>query len=175
MISLIFPNLRAAAAEPGTELEYKVKAGYLFNFARFITWPAKAFASTNSPFVIGVLDAGEASPVLRSLLDGKKVNGRPVEVRSVFAEAIGTNLHLLLITRAAGRTPDELRKFTGSAPILMVGETDQFAERGGMIGFVREDEAIRFTLNLERATEAGLKVSAKLSTVGKVVKTKRTN
>ena len=165
--------LGAWAADSAAALEYKVKAGYLFNFAKFIEWPAGAFPSTNSPFVIGVLDGGEASPVLRSLLEGKQVNGRLVEVRSVFAETIGKEIHILLVTRAAGKTPEDLRKFVGSASILMVGETDEFAERGGTIGFVREEESVRLTLCLERATEAGLKVSSKLSSVARMVKTKR--
>jgi hypothetical protein len=38
-----------------------------------------------------------------------------------------------------------------------------------MIGFVHEEESIRFTLNLQRAAEAGLQVSAKLASVAKVV------
>ena len=152
-------------------LEYKVKAGYLFNFAKFVEWPANAFASTNSPFVIGVLDAGEAAPVLRSLLGGKTINGRLVEVRSVFAESIGKDLHLLLVTRVAGKTPEQLSELAGTAPLLIVGETDAFAEHGGMVGFVREEDAIRLTLNLERTTKAGLKVSAKLSSVARLVKT----
>lgn len=165
--------MAARAADSAAALEYKVKAGYLFNFARFIEWPESAFPSTNSPFVIGVLDGGEASPVLRSLFEGKQVNGRPVEVRSVFPETIGKDIHILLVTRAAGKTPEDLHKFAGSASMLMVGETDEFAERGGVIGFVREEESVRLTLCLEHATEAGLKVSAKLSSVAKVVKSKR--
>ena len=171
--ALLLAPMAARAADSAAALEYKVKAGYLFNFARFIEWPESAFPSTNSPFVIGVLDGGEASPVLRSLFEGKQVNGRPIEVRSVFPETIGKEIHILLVTRAAGKTPEDLRKFVGSAAMLMVGETDEFAERGGTIGFVREEESVRLTLCLEHATEAGLKVSSRLSNVAKLVKSKR--
>ena len=173
VLGLLLSPLGVWAADSAAALEYKVKAGYLFNFARFIEWPERAFPSTNSPFVIGVLDGGEASPVLRSLFEGKQVNGRPVEVRSVFPETIGRDIHILLVTRAAGKTPEDLRKLAGSASMLMVGETDEFAERGGAIGFVREEESVRLALCLEHATEAGLKVSSKLSNVAKLVKSKR--
>ena len=84
---------------------------------------------------------------------------------------IGKDLHLLLVTRVAGKTPEQLSKLAGTAPLLIVGETDAFAEHGGMVGFVREEDAIRLTLNLERTTKAGLKVSAKLSSVARLVKT----
>lgn len=171
--ALLLSPMVARAADSAAALEYKVKAGYLFNFARFIEWPESAFPSTNSPFVIGVLDEAEASPVLRSLFKGKQVNGRPVEVKTVFAETIGRDIHILLVTRAAAKTPEELRKFAGSASMLMVGETDEFAERGGTIAFVREEESVRLTLCLEHATEAGLKVSSQLASVAKLVKSKR--
>jgi hypothetical protein len=173
LVVSVMGTVSGLGADSTVALEYKVKAGYLFNFAKFIEWPASAFPSTNSPFVIGVLDGGEASPVMRSLFEGKRVNGRPVEVRLVFPETITKDIHILLVTRAAGKTPEELRKFSGSCSMLMVGETDEFAERGGAIGFVREEESVRLTLCLEHATQAGLKVSSKLSNVAKLVKSKR--
>ena len=153
-------------------LEYKVKAGYLFNFAKFIEWPAGSFPTANSPFVIGVLDGGATASVLESILQGKLVEGRAVQVRAVTAENIGRDLHILLVTRTATKSVGEIRAALSGAATLLVGETAQFAELGGTVGFTREVESIRLSLNLERAVEAGLKVSAKLSTVAKLVKTK---
>ena len=164
----------ARAADSPVELEYRVKAGYLNNFAKFVEWPAGAFPSTNSPFVIGVVDGGEAASVIRSMFAGKQVNGRPVEVKEVSAEAIGKGLHIVLATRVAGKTPEELRKSAGSAPLLIVGETEEFAERGGTIGFVREGESVRLTLCLDHAAAGGLNVSSKLAAVAKLVKSRRT-
>jgi YfiR/HmsC-like len=154
-------------------LEYKIKAGYLFNFAKFIEWPSTALPASDSPFIIGVLDSGEAFPVLQPLLEGKKVDGHPIQLRAASIERISQGIHILLVTRTSGHLPEGIRASLGKAPTLVVGETDQFAERGGMVGFVREDDVIRLNLNLERAAAAGLKVSAKLSTVAKVVKTQK--
>ena len=163
----------AARASDATALEYKVKAGYLFNFAKFVEWPAAAFPAAQSPFVIGVLDDGEAAPVIQSLLQGKLIEGRPVKVVAVNAGRIGPGCHILLVTRAAGKTAEEVRDALGATATLVVGETEHFAERGGAIGFTVEEESIRLSLNLERAAEAGLKVSAKLASVARVVKPKR--
>ncbi len=166
-----------AAAPPGASdgpaLEYKVKAGYLFNFAKFIEWPTEAAKPPERPFVVGVIDDGEALPILRSLLEGKQVNGRPVAVRALAIGDLDSDVQILLVTRASGKTPEEVRAALGDARTLLVGETDLFAERGGMVGFVREDDAIRLTLNLERTAEAGLKVSAKLASVARVVRAQR--
>lgn len=162
----------AAAADGALALEYKVKTGYLFNFANFIEWPAAALPGADSPFVIGVLDGGEALPVLKDLLAGKTVNGRPVQVRAVSADRVG-GLHILFVTRASGVSPAEIKTALGGAATLLVGETERFAEHGGMVGFLREGDNIRFQLNLERVTEAGLKASAKLASVARLVTTGR--
>ncbi len=169
---LIPATLVAADSVPG--LEYKVKAGYLYNFARFVEWPAAAFPSADSPFVIAVMDGGEAFPVLEQILAGKTVNGRPVKVVASQG-ALPTNAHILLVTRKADKTPEEIRAAVASRFTLTVGETDQFAERGGAVAFVREGESVRLTLCLEHASENGLKVSAKLSNVAKSVKSRSKN
>jgi hypothetical protein len=163
----------AAAAEPSAALEYKVKAGYLFNFAKFVEWPASAFPATNSPFVIAVLDGGEASPVVEQVLGVKEIDGHRVQVRAVSATSLPRNAHILLVTRAAGKTPEEIRDALNGAATLVVGETEEFAERGGVFGFVRDNENVRLTLCLEHAARAGLKVSAKLSSIARPVKSKK--
>ena len=167
---LALPMPRAVAADSGSALEYKVKAGYLYNFARFVEWPASAFPSPSSPFIIGVIDGGEALPVLEKLFAGKEVAGHPVQVKAIPASTPMNDAHILLVTRAGGKTPEEIRTALGSAPTLLVGETDQFAERGGSIAFVHEDDSVRLTLCLEHAADSGLKISAKLSSVAKSVK-----
>lgn len=161
-------------ADSELALEYKVKAGYLFNFARFVEWPKSALPSAESPIVIGVLDTGEALPWIQAVLEGKTLDGRRVHVRAVNIEGLSRDLHMIFVARAAGISPETVRSALGRAPTLLVGETDSFAERGGMIGFFRENGSIRFKLNLERAAQANLKISAKLSSVAKPVKSNST-
>jgi len=162
-------HLRAASA--ATEAEYKVKGGYLSNFGNFVDWPASAFSSRSSPFIIAVMDGNDAPAVLEQVFAGKSIAGHPVQVRTV--SSTPRDAHILLVTRTAGRSPEDVRGGLGGAPTLLVGETEQFAERGGIIGFVRDGENIRITLCLEHAAAAGLKVSARLATVAKAVKSKR--
>lgn len=166
-------TIRAAATD-AVVYEYNVKAGYLFNFARFVEWPATAFATPTSPFVIGVLDAGEAAPLIKSLLANKQVENRPVIVKAVTPGDLGKDLHILFVTRAARTSLKELALLLAGASTLVVGETDRFAELGGALEFSREGDSIRLNLNLESAMDAGLKISAKLSNVAKRVKPART-
>jgi hypothetical protein len=39
----------------GSPVEYKIKAAFLLNFAKFITWPDQTFTSPQQPFSFCVL------------------------------------------------------------------------------------------------------------------------
>ena len=51
--------------------------------------------------------------------------------------------------------------------MLTVGEGDAFIEAGGMIAFVVEGNKVRLVMNLEAASEARLKISAKVIAVAR--------
>lgn len=159
-------------AEPPVTLEYRVKGGYLYNFAKFIEWPAGTLPLPESPFVIGVLDGGEVTPILRSLFEGKLVDGHPVQVKQVTLARAEKGLQLLFVTRTSGSSPKEVQAVVCPTGTLIVGETEHFAEEGGMVGFTRDEDRIRVSLNLERTTAAGLKVSSKLASVARLVRTR---
>jgi hypothetical protein len=158
----------ARPADPA--FEYKVKAGFLFNFLKFVEWPPETFAADDMPFLIGVLDNDPAAPVLRQAFVGKTVNGRKIEVRS-FPDPIGARVcQLLFLSRAQQNSVDELRRQLKGAAVLTVSETEQFCQRGGMINFVRQDESLRFEINLGAIKSAGLNMSSKLASMAIIVK-----
>ncbi len=167
---LLLPAVIRAADDTPTTLEYKIKAGYLFNFAKFVEWPETVLPETKSVIIIGVLDHAEALPIIQQVLAGKSVNGHPLQVKSISSAAPEAGCHILFVTRAAGKSPEEIRAALGQAATLLVGETERFAEKGGMFGLVHEEESVRLTVNLEAVARAGLRVSARLASVAKVVK-----
>jgi len=167
------PLLLAMAHAADASLEYNVKAGYLYNFAKFVEWPDRSFATPDSPMIVGVLGGTEALPVVEQAFQGRSLNGRSFQVKALSAGNAGRDCHIIFVTRAAQQSPEELCAALKGAPALLVGESDRFAEKGGSIGFVREDERIHFKLNLEATAQAGLKVSAKLAGVARLVKTSR--
>ena len=172
MLALLNPTL-LPAGNPAPALEYKVKAGYLYTFAKFVEWPAEAFAASNSPIIIGVMDAAGAMPIIQQVLASKTVNDRPIIVKRVATPEAAQGCHILFVSRTAATSPGELRGALANAATLLVGEAEQFAESGGTIGFVREEESFRLNLNLESVTNTHLKISAKLANVARLVKTQR--
>jgi hypothetical protein len=149
-------------AQDSAPSEYELKAAFLFNFAKYVDWPPEVFAEVTSPLVIGVLGKSPFGGTLERTLQGKAVNDRALTFREVHSLTEATNCHVLFIsTSEKVRMPQIFEDLRGTS-VLTVGESDRFAEDGGMIGFVLAGNKIRFRVNEEAARKAGLKVSSKL-------------
>lgn len=161
-------SVRAEIAEEGRE--YRVKAGFLFNFAKYIEWPASVLPLTNSEIRIGVLAEDPAAPILQEVLKGKVANGRPIKVMLLKSLGELPDCHIFFLSRAERARVDEVLTRARGTTTVTVGEVDQFAHRGGIVNFIRQNDAFRFEVNLVGAERAGLKVSAYLAGMATVVK-----
>jgi YfiR/HmsC-like len=142
--------------------EYQIKAAFLFNFARFVQWPPRAMPNATSPMVIGVLGQNPFHEDLARTIQNKTVDDHPIQVKEYGSLAEATNCHILFIsTSEKARMPKIINGLKGTS-VLTVGEMDQFTESGGMINFVLQGTKIRFQINNDAATSAGLKISSKL-------------
>jgi hypothetical protein len=150
--------------------EHQIKAAYLYQFGRYVEWPAKAFSGPNAPFVIGVLEHDPLIPALDQIARMKKVQDRPIEIRRLpsAAEIRACNI-LFLPARLAPETRAEvIRKVVGQG-LLLVGDAPDFLERGGTVQFAVEENRIRVVISRKAAERAGLTISAKLLQVARVV------
>jgi hypothetical protein len=149
-------------AQQNQPSEYQIKAAFLFNFAKFVQWPASAFPEPASPVVIGVLGRNDFGDALERTLHGKLIDTHPVLLKMFNTVAEVTNCHVLFIsTSEKGRLDKTIAGLKG-LNVLTVGEMDEFLSAGGMINFVLQDNRIRFEINNDAADKAGLKISSKL-------------
>jgi hypothetical protein len=132
--------------------EYEVKAACLYNFLKYVEWPAPAFAAADNPWIIGVLGEDPFGTVRRA-----------AQLEDI------TPCQLLFLGRSEkGRVKKVLANLQG-ASTLTVSEFETFAEQWGIINFVMSGEKIRFEINLSAAQRAGLKMSPKLLDVARIV------
>jgi hypothetical protein len=142
--------------------EYEVKAAFLLNFARLVDWPRDFRPKDGAPWVVAVVGDEAVLATLRKSLDGARVDDAPVAVRPVSGSDEIAGAHILFITRDGTAARKVAAAATGR-PILTVGESDDFATRGGgIVNFVNRDKKLRFEINHEAARNAGLKVSSRL-------------
>src|SRR6266568_4355959 len=163
------PESIAQASESSDSSEYLIKAGFIYNFAKFVEWPAAAFAQPDSPIVIGILGTDPFGNLIDRIVENKKIGARGLVVKRL---KWGTDLKdckILFVGASEKAHLDDLVQIVKSLPILTVGETPGFAERGGVIRFVLEDNRVRFEINVEAAHQADLTISSRLLTLARIV------
>ena len=151
--------------------EYQVKAAFLFNFAKFVTWPTATFEGPESPIEICVAGRDPFGGALEETIGERTVRGRPVAVRRIDGSEKVADCEIVFFADSE-RAPVLARRLE-RAPVLTVGETAGFAEAGGIVNFKIEENRVRFEINPDAASRAGLRVSSQLLNLATVVREER--
>jgi hypothetical protein len=73
------------------------------------------------------------------------------------------------VSRDAWREQKDLPRAISRQGILTVGESEEFAREGGVIGFVIQEETVRFVVNAEARDRAGLRISSRMLSLAAAV------
>lgn len=159
---LLVAAVAPIGADARSDLEYQVKAAFLFNFAKFVEWPADAFAKPQDPVAICILGKDPFGTSLDSVVRGETVSGRPLVVRRMRQALEARGCQVVFLPRSERGRQDEVLSAVEGASILTVGEDDGFLTDGGIIRFVLEENRVRFEINLAAAEANGVKLSSRL-------------
>jgi hypothetical protein len=157
------------AAEGNASSEYAVKAAFLFHFAQFAEWPPTAFKGTNAPLTFCTLGEDEFHGALDQSINGKTIENRPLRVQHLKQLDEVQACQVIFVGAGDKKRIPALLASLKDSPVLTVGETEHFAQEGGMIGLSLEENKIRFEINLGSVEHAKLKLSARLLALAKTV------
>jgi hypothetical protein len=163
-----FGGLVAGAESPAPTM-HQVQAAFLFNFAKFVTWPDDAFERSGSSLIIGVLGEDPFGAVLEETVRDKTVMGKKLAVKRFVRIQDAVNSHILFLSSSEESQLLPLLKVLEKATVLTVSDMEQFAERGGMVAFTVEDQKVRFNVNVDAVERAGLKMGSQLLKLAKIV------
>lgn len=154
-----------AAVSSAVASEERVKAAYLYKFLNYVDWPPAAFARTETPYFIGVLNAEDVAGDLDALVVGRTVNNRPVVVKRIGSTDPVIGIHMLFIGKAERSRQATILRQLQSQPVLVVTEGDTPAGHGGMINFRLADDRVRFDVAIDSIEKAGLKLDSRMLAV----------
>src|SRR5438128_130855 len=166
---VVFSGGLVARAESPAPTMHQVQAAFLFNFAKFVTWPEDAFHRSGSALIIGVLGEDPFGAVLEETVRDKTVMGKKLAVKRFARIQDAVNSHILFLSSSEESQLLPLLKVLEKATVLTVSDMEQFAERGGMVAFTVEDQKVRFNVNGAARGRAGLKMSAQLLKLSRIV------
>jgi len=169
--ALALPLLLAVAggARAADDLELKVKAAFLFNFAKFATWPPAKLSAADAPLYLCVDGAGPIGRVLEDTVRGRTIDGHAIEVlQSARAEELRRCHVVYLATTEPARIAADLAALSSNG-VLTVHEAPE-AQPGGVVRFFLSDGGrVRFEINVTAASREQLALSSKLLEVSQVV------
>ena len=156
-------------AQQSNPTEYQVKAAYLYNFGKFIEWPAKVNDSGES-FTICVLGQDPFGTALDRTIAGESINGRKVAIKRIAKPMDALVCRILFISSTEENRLKEILAIIDKTSILTVSDIPHFTQRGGMIQFIIEANRVRFEVNLTNSELVGLTLSSQLLKVAASVR-----
>ena len=171
-ILLLAVLLAAVAAEPQAtaSLDQKVKAAYLYNFAKFVEWPPESATPNSNALAVCVLDDEAFAEVVEQTVRGKTANGRPFVVRRNPEPQQIRSCHILFIGAVERKRWGRLVEAVAGSGVLTVSDTDRFTHIRGIINFIVEGNRIQFEVNVDAVARSGLRISSRLLQVARVVR-----
>ena len=164
---LAAPGMQAQSSKVS---DYDVKAAYLFNFGRFVEWPAAGETDKHSAFTFCILGPDPFGPNLDHLLAGETINGRSLIVKRISNAQDSAGCQVLFMSREEEGRVTKIIETLNQEAVLTVSDIPEFAKHGGMIQFVVEQNRVRFEVNLDATQRAGLILSSDLLKVATAVK-----
>ncbi|MDO8990381.1 MAG: YfiR family protein [Sideroxyarcus sp.] len=140
--------------------EVQVKSAYVFNFIKFVEWPADAIKPGDRIrlCVIGNKDLHASL----SALNRRKVGEYEIQIVPHSSHDALSACHVLFIGEQEQRRLLAIIKSLGYAPVLTISDIPGFAERGGGIGLLNRNNKMLFEVNLASTRKADLRLSGQM-------------
>lgn len=167
LVVLLFFSNRIIAQD--SRIEYKIKAGYLYNFTKFISWPE----SDSATFNLCILGKDPFGSIINPI-EKRTVKNKPIRLFRLQAVSEIRRCQIVYFgesgkeSKNSGLLVPGILTISSQEKILSVSESKKFARAGGMIAFILKEGKIKLYINLQALKKSGLEVSAKLLEVAEV-------
>lgn len=159
MALLLWCSVHAATGISQESLEYRVKAAFIYNFTKFIRWPETHFSTDASPIRICVAGDRESYTHIAQAITNKTSQNRPLVTQYLEDAAQSPDCHLLYI---AGPDGDPSWLNHPFQAVVTIGDSADFIDAGGVMGFTTHQGKIRFVISQANANNNQLTISSKL-------------
>lgn len=144
-----------------------VEAVYLFDFGKFVRWPA---GNDQGPLHICVAGAPAFASAIQKTVANETIGNRPLDVREISQPQEEQGCAILFIDASQRERADALLRAAVDKPMLTVSDLPDFLDRGGMIQFQIIQKRVRFSVNLDAVNRGHLVMSSELLKVAVQVK-----
>lgn len=165
---IILALIMVSGSALANDSDYKLKAAYIYQFTKFTHWPKSAFEDVNASIHICVLGKNPFGNSLKSF-SGRKSQNRNLQVEYYKLIENVDNCHVVYISKSEQNKLPVILKHLSKVPVLSVSDIENFAQRGGIVGFVAKKRKVGIEINVGSSRLADLSLSSKLLEVAKLI------
>lgn len=142
--------------------KYKIYAGFINHFTKFVQWPASA---KSGDFIIAIVGT---SPIASELqpLNGKTVGSQTIAIKIVPSSAALQDAHIVFVAEGQASSVPDVSKKAKEYNALVIAESPGASQKGADINFVEVDGKIKFEINSSNADSHNVKISSELKKLG---------
>ena len=155
LTALLPPILRADE----TQLEYKLKAAFLLNFAKFTSWPESVLRE--GEFKLCILGDNPFGPAFAGI-EQKTVAALPIKLIQTNDLDQARQCNMIYVSKSESDKLEQIITAISADPTLMVSDIEDFAEKGGGVELATVNRRLGFNINQTQTQKAGLKINASL-------------
>ena len=152
--------LTAFFVQPLHAQTYKYHSLFIYNFTKYIQWPA---SYQSGDFVIGVLGNSPINDFLYDMVSNKSVGGQKFVIKKFNSPEEVGKCHMLYIPSSKSRHFDDIMASMAGKSTLIITEKPGLGSKGSAINFIIQDGKVKFELNRATTEKFGLKVSNELA------------
>jgi hypothetical protein len=150
--------------------ESQVKAMFVYNFLKFVEWPPDTSLAATDPFVVVIIGEGATADATAHFLQSKSIGVRPLLVLRNRSDQSLIGARAAFVAERDAKKLHRVLDAAATAGVLTIGEGESFTTRGGVIGLLVQDRKVRFDVDTSAAQSAGLRVSSKLLTLTRAIR-----
>lgn len=161
LLALAFGAAAVGAPAPAQDAAARadqIKAAYLFNFVKFVEWPA---AAPDDAIEICFVGAPGVADSLRNAAADKRIGARRIVSRPLGAHDGPAGCAVVYFDARSLEQQSATLQGARSAA-LTVSDAADFTRNGGVIQLFTEENRLRFVINVGNARRAGVRISSNL-------------
>jgi hypothetical protein len=144
----------------------KFKALFLYNFTKYIEWPAD---KQGGDFVIGVLGNSPIKKELDIIATKKKIGTQPIKVKVFNSINDIGSCHVLFIPPGKSSSLAEANKRVAGKGVLVITDKPGLGKKGSGINYVLNGGHQDFEINKSAIKNQNLSVNSSLFALGTVI------
>jgi hypothetical protein len=157
-----YPQSREEMSKPVRLYEQKIKAGLVYNFLKYTTWPESSLSDDKKNLRV-CLYGGDPFDGYLYPIEGRTAQKHIITIQQVDKISAAQNCHLVFIHRAENASLPQILSALSNRAILTISDITNFTELGGMVEFTtQEDHRIHLYVNKKSIEKAGLTVQERL-------------